>query len=86
MIKIFARLNKNHKTIKSLTYSNVNEYESEKFFFHLTQICNKLDIPTPVVINYHRENYEQFNFVKFKPDDFVDSVNFDYLLIENVDL
>ena len=85
MINIFARLNKNHKTIKSLTYKNVKEYESGDFFFHLSEICHKLDIPTPIVIEYHRKSYEEFNFVKFKEDDFVDKVNFDYLLIENVD-
>lgn len=85
MINIFARLNKNHKTIKSLTYKNVKEYKSGDFFFHLSEICHKLDIPTPIVIEYHRKSYEEFNFVKFKEDDFVDKVNFDYLLIENVD-
>ena len=30
--------------------------------------------------------YEKFNFVKFKPSDFIDGVNFDELLIENIDL
>lgn len=85
MIKISAKLIKNHKTIKSITYKNVNEYESNTFYFHLSEICRNLDIATPIVINYHRESYENFNFVKFKRDDFVDSFNYDFLLIENID-
>lgn len=86
MVQISAKLIKNHKTIKSVTYKNVCEYESSKFYFYLSETCRKLDIETPVVIDYHRESYEKFNFVKFKPSDFIDSVNFDELLIENIDL
>ena len=85
MIKISAKLIKNHKTIKSITYQNINEYESQAFYSYLTEICRRLEISTPIVINHTRENYENFNFVKFKPDDFVDSVNFDCLLLENID-
>lgn len=86
MVQISAKLIKNHKTIKSVTYKNVSEYQSCDFYFHLRETCQKLDIETPVVIAYHRENYEKFNFIKFKPSDFIDSVNFDELLIENIDL
>ncbi len=86
MVKIFARLIKNHKTVKSYTYLNVNEYESKDFYFHVSEICRKLDVSTPIIINYHRESYENFNFVKFFESDFVDGQNFDFLLLENVNL
>lgn len=85
MVQISAKLIKNHKTIKSITYKNVSEYESRDFYFHLSEISRRLYIATPVVIDYHRDSYEQFNFVKFKPDDFIDGVSFDVLLIENID-
>ena len=85
MIKIHARLIKNQKTLKSITYQNINEYESKNFYFYLTEICRRLEISTPIVIAHSRENYEDFNFVKFSKDDFVDSINFDYLLLENID-
>ncbi len=86
MVQISSKLIKNHKTIKSFTYKNVGEYESDEFYFHVSEICRRLDIATPIIIKYHRDNYEQFNFVKFKPDDFIDSVSFDVLLLENVDV
>ena len=86
MVQISSKLIKNHKTIKSFTYKNVSEYESDEFYFHVSEICRRLDIATPIIIKYHRDNYEQFNFVKFKPDDFIDSVSFDVLLLENVDV
>ena len=86
MVKIFAKLVKNHKTVKSYTYSNVKEYESEDFYFHLSEISRKLDIPTPIIIAYHRKCYENFNSVKFSSDDFVDKQPFDFFVIENIDL
>ena len=85
MTHIFAKLIKNHKTVKNFTYKNVKEYESDDFYFHLTAICRALEIETPVVIAYHRESYEAFNSVKFFADDFIDKVDFDALYLENVE-
>ncbi|MBO7214864.1 MAG: hypothetical protein J6V66_05150 [Clostridia bacterium] len=85
MVQISAKLIKNHKTIKSLTYKNVQEYQSSDFYFHLSEISRRLDIETPIIIAHHRETYEQFNFVKFKKDDFIDTISFDEFLLENID-
>ncbi len=85
MVKIHARIIKNTKTIKSFTYQNVNEYLSENFYAYVTEICRKLDIATPIIIPYSRECYENFNSVSFYKDDFVDSISFDKLLLENID-
>ena len=86
MTHIYAKLIKNHKTVKTFTYKNVKEYDSQDFYAHLVEICRNLAIPTPIVINYHRESYESFNSVKFLRDDFVETVAFDFLYLENVDL
>ncbi|MBO5889344.1 MAG: hypothetical protein J6Q58_04315 [Clostridia bacterium] len=85
MVKISAKLIKNHKTIKSYTYINVNEYCSDNFYEYLVEICRKLDISTPILIPYYIESFDNFNSVSFKSDDFIDKINFDSLLLENVD-
>ncbi len=85
MIKISAKLVKNHRTIKSINYFNVNEYDSNDFYFYVSEICKKLDISTPIIIAYTKNSYEEFNFVKFKQDDFIDKIDFDCLLLENID-
>ena len=85
MIKIFAKLTKNHKTVKSYTYTNVNEYNPDDFYGYVVEICNKLDISTPIIIAHNRESYEEFNMVKFVKEDFVDSFNYDSFILENVD-
>ena len=85
MIKIFAKLTKNHKTVKSYTYTNINEYKPEDFYGYVSEICNKLDISTPIIIAHNRESYEEFNMVKFAKEDFVDAFNYDSFILENVD-
>lgn len=85
MVKIFAKLTKNHKTVKSTIYQNVNEYKTSDFYTHLTEICRTLDIATPLVIPHYVESYENFNSVKFSKDDFVDTIPFDFLVLENID-
>lgn len=49
----------------------------------LRGMCHELDLPSPVFTKYHFENLEKFNFVKFRPADFVDAVDFDYMSVEN---
>ncbi|MBO5926253.1 MAG: hypothetical protein J6Q38_01665 [Clostridia bacterium] len=85
MVKISAKLIKNHKTIKNTTYINLNEYDKENFYDYITAICRKLDISTPIIIPYNIECYENFNSVSFSSEDFVDAINFDKLLLENID-
>lgn len=86
MVRIFAKIIKNHKTVKSVTYNNVNEYESSRFYFYLSETCRKLELSTPIMVDYHRESFEKFNMVKFFPEDFVDGVDFDCFILENIDL
>lgn len=86
MVRIFAKIIKNHKTVKSVTYNNVNEYESSRFYFYLSETCRKLELSTPITVDYHRESFEKFNMVKFFPEDFVDGVDFDCFILENIDL
>lgn len=85
MVKISAALIKNHRRIKSVTYTNLNEYKSEDFYFYVTEICRRLDISTPLIVPYTVKCYDEFNSVKIPGEDFVDSVNFDALYLENSD-
>ena len=85
MIKISAKLVKNHKTIKTASYNSVNEYDSNDFYLYISTLARSLDIETPIIIAYHRECFESFNSVILTADDFIDKINFDYMFIENDD-
>ena len=83
MIKIWAKTMANHKIQQDIIYETIENYSRDTFFDHLTEICYLLNIPTPVLLDSHFHFYENFNNVKFLPSDFVESVNFDHLILEN---
>ena len=83
MIKISAKLITNQKVRKSINFISIDNYESDNFYYYVSEICRRLDLSTPIIINYHRECYEKFNSLKFTKEDFFDDFNYDYLFLEN---
>lgn len=85
MIKIWAKVMKDNRIIKQVTLLDRDDaMDYSKFFDYMTQICQKLDIDTPIIIKTHIFNYAKFNFVRFTADDFVQKITFDNLWIENI--
>lgn len=82
MFKIWAKTIKNDKVQKSLMYKGEDKYDTELFSKYLVEICEQLDIPTPVVLKSHTRNFDTFNVTRFLPSDFVEQVNFDAFTIE----
>ena len=83
MIRIWAKLLKNGKIIRQFVYERVGIMDYSLFFDYVREICEKLDIPTPVIIKTHLFNYAKYNNVKFKADDFIEKIDFDKLVLEN---
>jgi hypothetical protein len=48
------------------------------------ELCEALDIPTPIVLKTAAWYFEEFGHVKFRPRDFVETVDFDFLELELV--
>lgn len=83
MIRIWAKVYVGEKIIKQYVYENTEQMDYSEFFSYVREICEKLDVPTPVIIKTHLFNYAKYNFLKFKKEDFVEKVNFDKLVLEN---
>lgn len=83
MIRIWAKAMLDNKIQKDIIYETIENYSRESLFDHLSEICYRLNIPTPILLDSHYHSYENFNNIKFLASDFVESINFDYLMIEN---
>ncbi|MBE7090114.1 MAG: hypothetical protein E7362_04860 [Clostridiales bacterium] len=83
MIRIWAKVIKNDKIIKQYMLEKLETMDYSLFFDYVREICENLDIPTPVVIKTHLFNYAKYNVLRFKKDDFVESISFDKLVLEN---
>jgi hypothetical protein len=84
MFKIWARVIKAEKIKKQYMYEVSSDFEADKFNEYLMHICKELDIETPMALNSHIDNFEEFNSVKFLSSNFIDTIDFDYLVLEFV--
>ena len=85
MFRIWAKVFSEDHIAKQLTYKSEEKFTYANFFRYLTEICDGLDIPTPVILKTHLFNYAKFRHVVFRRGDFMESVEFDKLVLENID-
>ena len=83
-MRIWAKLMTDGHIKKDYVYEIQEKMTYAHFFDYLTDICAALDIPTPVLMKTHIFHFAKFNHVKFLKRDFVDSLEYDYLFIENL--
>ena len=84
MFKIWAKVIKDEKIIKQLSYEREDKFSYSQFFNYLADICEGLDVATPVLLKTHVFNYAKFSTVRFIPRDFAESVDFDKLVLDNI--
>ena len=84
MFRIWAKVIREEKIVKQLTYESDDKFVYSQFFKYLSGICEELDVATPVLMKTHIFNYAKFNTVRFIPRDFAESVDFDKLILENI--
>ena len=83
-MKIWAKLITDGKIQKQFVYEKQERLTYSRFFDYLSDICHELDIPTPVLLKTHIFNFAKFNHVKFIPRDFVESLDYDQLFLDNI--
>lgn len=84
MIKIWVKIIKENKIIKSYIFSKEEKYSAADIFEYLTEIGEKLDLPVPVILKKHIKHLVLYNQIKFTTDDFIEEVEFDSLILENI--
>ncbi|MDE5721427.1 MAG: hypothetical protein K2I30_01620 [Clostridia bacterium] len=84
MFRIWAKVMREEKIIKQVTYESDEKFVYSQFFKYLSDICEELDIATPVLMKTHIFNYAKFSMVRFLPRDFAEPVDFDKLILNNI--
>ena len=83
-MKVWATTVREEKITRDIVFEYEHISNEDDFVSVLQQICEKLDIPTPVVTYVNFNHYVLFNTTKFKSRDFVESIDFDYFNLEAV--
>lgn len=84
MVRIWAKVMKNGKIFKQCVFEKDGQIDYSEFFEYVVEICATLDIPTPVIIKTHLFNFAKYNNLKFTSSDFIESIDFDKLILENI--
>ena len=83
-MKVWAKTIVDEKITRDLLYEYGSITSEEEFVATLQEVCDKMDIPTPVATRVNFNHFVMFNNTRFKPLDFVESVDFDVLDLEAV--
>lgn len=75
---------KKGKIKKQFTLVKSENMDYSMFFDYVREICENLDIATPVIIKTHLFNYAKYNVLRFTADDFMEEIDFDKLILENI--
>ena len=81
MQNIWAKILKDKKIRKETTL-NIEVFDFNNIYEYLKEICYNLKIETPMLLNKHQNQLEEYNMTKFTSDDFIDSIDFDSLILE----
>ena len=84
MFRIWGKVLKDGHILRQTTLERGEKFSYARFFDYLTEICDALDVPTPVLLKPHIFNYAKFNHVSFRPSDFLEDVPFDRRVLENI--
>ena len=82
-VRIWAKVTRDGKVANDIMYSGEMFYDEDSFHAALRDICDKLDIPTPVVLPQHFHNFIRFHNARFYPSDFVESFSYDMFIVED---
>lgn len=83
-MKIWAKTVKEEKISQNILFEYDQITNLDEFVAIMQQICEQMDIPTPIATHVNLRHFVMFNNTRFKPRDFVESVDFDMLDIEAV--
>ena len=75
MIRVWAKIIIDHKVKQSV----VVEVDPADFYNGVIKIAEALKIPTPMLTQSQIDNFLEFNILKLRQRDFIETIPFDFL-------
>lgn len=82
-MKIWAKIVLGDKIVRQTTYENPLPMRYDNYRVWVEDVCRLFDLSTPVILPAHYKNFAMFHNTRFKPDDFVDDLGADALVLED---
>lgn len=87
MFKLWAKIYDGGKMIKDMTVENDNceLNRTRKIFDAIDTVCYEFDLSKPIWLDSSIREFKKSDRVKFTKDNFIDSIDFDYLEIHVIE-
>ncbi len=80
MFRVWGKIFKDNRLIRDITVSDGTEdTRTHKVFHALDEICHDFDLSRPIWLDSNIQEFRRHAKTRFRPDSFVDDVDFDYL-------
>lgn len=86
MKKIWAKVLTDDRRIKQdMIYVLPSQYDKADLYEYLCDICTHMHLATPLVLSVHENMFDEYSFVRFTAQDFVEGIDFFALTLESGD-
>ena len=85
-MRIWFKLWKDNRLLQDTTIEdNTGETRTHKIFHALDECCYQLDLSKPIWLDATIREFQKHDKTRFYQDNFVDSIDFDYLEIQVIE-
>ncbi len=87
MFRLWAKVFKDNRMIKDMVVGNDNQElrRTQKIFEAIDEICMTYDLSKPIWLKVTIEDFKKHDKTRFTKDNFIESVDFDYLEIQVIE-
>lgn len=87
MFRIWAKEWKSNRLLKDITVCNDDSSMSRtaKVFAAIEEVCEAFDLSKPIWLECNIQEFKRHDKTRFSKDNFIDSIDFDYLEIHVIE-
>lgn len=86
MFRMWMKLWKeNHLLKDTVICDDSDKNRTKKIFKAIEDACNEFDLSCPIWLDCNIEEFKRYDKTRFNKDNFIDSIEFDYLEIQVIE-
>ncbi len=87
MFRLWGKIFSNNRLINDITISNDDRElnRTRKIYQALDDICYEFDLSKPIWLDKNIEEFKRHDKTRFHQDNFIDSIDFDFLEIDVIE-